>query len=69
MSILSLTMQSEENIDKIVIDWKRGDKKSSTRSFYTITPDQRIAEINETFKKLSLFFKDEKKGTFQRKMV
>ena len=69
MNILSLKMDVTEDVDKIIIEWRRGNKKSVTRDFYRLSTLNQVTDVGEIFKKLSVFYKDEKKGVFMKKNV
>src|SRR5687768_10110215 len=69
MKIISVEMPVKEAYNKIVIEWKRGNKKSETTADQNLTPYSPVAVFLETFTKHSLFYKDNKTGKYHKKMA
>ncbi len=69
MTIVSLEIPVKETIKKVSIEWKRGNKKSETKTPYVISEDEQRIEINETFTKQSKFYKNTKTGTYFKKLA
>ncbi len=69
MKINEVEIQVTEKVERVAIEWRRGDKKHLTKDVYELTPENSILSINETFQKLSVFYKDEKKEKYFKKDV
>jgi len=69
MQIISVQVPVKEKVSDVFIEWKRGDQVDKTRGMVTLTPDCPSASFEDVFKKLSVFYKDEKKGTYFPKKV
>lgn len=69
MKIISVEMPVKENYTKVVIEWKRGNKKSETQSDQNLSPEAPIAVFLESFTKHSLFYKDNKTLKYHKKVA
>ena len=69
MKIISVALPVKEHYSKVVIEWRRGDKKSETVSEQSLSPENPVAVFLETFSKHSLFYKDNKTGKFFKKVA
>ena len=64
MKILSVDISVKELTTDVIIEWKRGHKKSQAKGSEPLSPLNHVTLFDQTFKKMSVFFKDEKKGNF-----
>lgn len=62
MRILSVDIPVKEPTTDVTIEWKRGQKKSVAKASSDITPLNHVLLFEDVFKKMSYFYKDEKKG-------
>jgi hypothetical protein len=62
VTIVSLDIPVKEATERVQVYWKRGIKREVTKGEYVLSPSNSMIEINETFKKMSIFYKDEKKS-------
>jgi hypothetical protein len=69
MKIISVEIPVKERYTNVVIEWKRGNKKSVTGGDKFISPDYKEAIFDETFTKHSVFYKDQKNNIFFRKLA
>lgn len=69
MKILSVEIPVKEQVTKMSIEWKRGDKKSETKTPFELSPEQPIAYINETFSKASVFYLSTKTNKYFKKLA
>ncbi len=69
MKILSIEISVTEVIERISIEWKRGEKKSETKAMFELSPMKHQALINETFTKSSVFYFAPKTQTYFKKMA
>lgn len=53
----------------MTIEWKRGNKKSETKTTFELTPEKPIAYVNETFSKNSVFYKSTKTDKYFKKLA
>jgi len=69
MKILSIEIPVKEPHQRITIEWKRGNKKSETKSTFELTKEKPMAVINETFSKSSVFYKSTKNDKYFKKLA
>jgi hypothetical protein len=69
MKILSVEIPVRETVTRMSVEWKRGNKKSETKSAFELTPDKPIAYVNETFSKNSVFYRSTKTGKYFKKLA
>jgi hypothetical protein len=69
MKILSVEIPVKEQVSKMSIEWKRGDKKSETKTPFELSPEQPIAYVNETFSKVSVFYRSTKTEKYFKKLA
>ena len=69
MKVLSIEIPVKEPVSRMTIEWKRGDKKSETKTPFAITPEQPVAYVNETFSKASVFYRSTKTDKYFKKLV
>ena len=67
VKIIALTAEVKEEISFSVL-WKRGPQTEETNLF-TVNPSQTTVDINKTFTRISVIYKDEKKGKYLKKTV
>jgi hypothetical protein len=53
----------------MTIEWRRGDKKSETRTTFELKPENPLAFVNETFSKSSVFYLNSKTGNYFKKLA
>ena len=53
----------------MTIEWRRGDKKSETRTTFELQPGKPLAFVNETFSKSSVFYLNNKTGKYFKKLA
>lgn len=53
----------------MTIEWRRGDKKSETRTTFDLSPKKPLAFVNETFSKASVFYMNSKTGKYFKKLA
>ena len=69
MKILSVEIPVKELVQRMSIEWRRGDKKSETRTTFELDPSKPLAFVNETFSKSSVFYLNSKTGKYFKKMA
>lgn len=73
LTIISIQIPVKELVKPIFIEWKRGDKRDTSKTYLEIDPARDgpagNIKVNETFKKLSQFYHSEKKDSYFKKMV
>ena len=69
MKILSVEIPVKESISRMTIEWKRGKKKSETRNTFDLSPQKPLALVNETFSKLSVFYRNSKSNKYFKKIA
>lgn len=69
MKILSLEIGVTEPVERISIEWRRGEKKSETSTIFDLSPTKHQTLINETFSKTSVFYFAPKTQTFFKKLA
>jgi hypothetical protein len=69
LKLLSLEISVTEHIDRISIEWKRGEKTSCTQPHFELTPQKHVTAINETFSKTSVFYFAPKSQTYFKKVA
>lgn len=69
MKILSVEIPVKELVQKMTIEWKRGNKKSETKTKFELTPEKPISYVNETFSKNSVFYKSTKTDKYFKKLA
>ena len=69
IKILSIEVSVTEVIERISIEWKRGEKKSETKAMFELAPQKHQALINETFSKSSIFYYAPKAQTYFKKLT
>lgn len=70
MKIISVEIPVKEPHHHLVIEWKRGNKKSETTAAdQNLSAESPAAVFLETFTKHSVFFKDNKTGKYHKKMA
>lgn len=69
MKILSVEIPVKETVSKMTIEWRRGNKKSETKTPFELTREKPIAYVNETFSKASIFYKSTKTEKYFKKLA
>ena len=69
MKILSVEIPVKEIVQRMSIEWRRGDKKSETRTTFQLEPSKPLAFVNETFSKSSVFYLNNKTGKYFKKLA
>eukprot|EP00347_Sterkiella_histriomuscorum_P015977 403354973 len=69
MKILSVEIPVKETVNKMSIEWRRGNKKSETKTAFELTREKPIAYVNETFSKASIFYKSTKTEKYFKKLA
>lgn len=69
MKILSLELSVQEPVERISIEWKRGEKKSETKAIFELGPQKHQTQINETFSKSSVFYYAPKSQSYFKKLA
>lgn len=69
MKILSVEIPVKEDVQRMTIEWRRGDKKSETKTTFELSPQKPLAFVNETFSKSSVFYLNSKTGKYFKKMA
>jgi len=69
IKILSVDIPVKEITSDVQIEWKRGQKKTMAKMLQELSPLNHVAVMEELFTKMSFFYKDDSKGTYQKKMV
>lgn len=69
MKILSVEIPVKETASRMSIEWKRGNKKSETKTPFELTKEKPISYINETFSKVSIFYKSTKTEKYFKKLA
>jgi len=62
--VLGVYLPVLQPVDKLVVDWKRGNARSQTQKQLSISPECPIAEFDEAFRKLSIFYREPKRGKY-----
>ena len=69
MKILSVEIPVKETVQRMTIEWRRGNKKSETKTTFELTKEKPIAYVNETFSKASIFYKSTKTEKYFKKLA
>jgi len=69
MRILSVEIPVKETISRMSVEWRRGNKKSETKTPFELTKEKPIAFLNETFSKISIFYKSTKSEKYFKKLA
>lgn len=69
IKVLSLELNAKETVQRLTIEWVRGDQKSETKKFFSLQPEESRITFDEPiiFTKESVFYLHTKTNKYDKK--
>eukprot|EP00347_Sterkiella_histriomuscorum_P005643 403355813 len=67
IKIKALELHAQTNVQRMTIEWVRGDKRSETKKYFALSTDQTRVELDEIFTKESVFYLHQKTNKYDKK--